>query len=242
MADRKPPVPDRPSPAPKATMELLAREVRETNRGVKKIGEGQARLEAQMEGVDKRVDKVEKAISNGHGCTQQERLVKGEAKQEALEDKVTQDIIKGVGQKGEITAATKKVEKVEEEFDEYKKTGRSTRLQVGLTAIGLIITILGGVGAAIWYGGSMDATVRIDRDQNTKVHKTLETGVKTNGKAIQAIGKSVNERLTGIETTLKNGGDKTPFEKRYARMSKAEKARLKRSLPPELRYTLPEDP
>jgi hypothetical protein len=228
------------SPAPRATMELLAREVRETNKGVRKLGEGQARLEERMTGLDSRVDKVEQVLSNGHACSQGDRIAKMETKQDAVEEKVNTDINKGVRTQTALSAVKERVEDIAQEVSGEQDKSRSTRLQVGVTGVALIMTILSAVAGALWWASSFDTSVQMDRSQNTKVHKALSDGIKSNGSAVTKVGEKVGERLLSIERELKTGSaPRSAFEERYRRLSPVMKKRVKRGLPPELRYTLP---
>lgn len=144
-------------------------------RRVEQTGKDIVKLETKLDGVTKRVTRIEGRVDRGHDCFQVDAIAELKDSQREASQKIEKDVQKGIQQAEQLASLAKESAGHNVDIEDMKKTPR--RMFFGL--IGIIVTILTGAGGAVWFLAELSRDVEHERELRVNSIKRIETQIST---------------------------------------------------------------
>lgn len=191
--------------------------------------EGNVRVEERVRAIDDRVTRVEKKLDNGHDCSKLSTLQRLEAADAVLVERVQDGIEASIKARERLVVASGRIDKANEAISKNADGKR----HVLFAMVGVVMTVLAGLGGAVWFFSSLNTAVARDRVEGTKQFRHITIQIKAIEEKLD--NSKVEAQIRALETAVQRSYE-IPIERRqldmwYYRLPRARKARLKQEYP-----------
>lgn len=193
--------------------------------------EGNIRVEERVKALDDRVTRVETKLEEGHDCSKVNTLQRLEAADVSLGAKMQEEIQGSIKHREKLSQVTLSLEKANEAI----ARNAAVKRQLWIGTLGILLTVLTGMGGAIWFLATLNTEVSRDRSESTKQFNGITTQIKTLERNVHSSWPALEDQIRSLENSVhknsKSGSELDGFRIWYNHLSSAQKTRLMRSFP-----------
>ena len=182
-------------------------------------------LGVKLENIGDRVSKAENKIEQGHDCYQSETISELKSAQKEANDKIETDAREGIEHKAKLDRLTSISDSIETDVEEIKKAPR----KLFAALMGILITVLSGLGGAIWFLAELNKDVEFERARREEQFKGIEK--QLTGIGIKVDPRPITSGIKRLENTVKaSSEDEEEFNSLCISMSYSEKRFIRGTL------------
>ena len=154
-------------------------------------------LGVKLENIGERVTKAETKIDQGHDCVQVDVIGEIREVQKDTTKKIEIDAREGIEHRARIDRLSSISDSIETDVEEIKKAPR----KLFTALIGILITVLSGIGGGIWFLAELNKDVEFERARREEQYKGIEK--QLTGIGVKVDPAPISSDIKRLEDTVK---------------------------------------